>query len=295
MTTRYILIGGTGFFGTALARELRARGLTVVTVARGSRRSSRRPDVRLDVVGEPDRIESILEPGDTVVYLAGLSPLKRPVGGRRRYREVHGTGLRAALTAAVSRGARRFVQVSALGVRPGCGTAYGETKARATGLLRMVAARAAGMESMVVEPSVLFGNGSEIICALDVASRLPRIPLPRIVARIRPIHVSDAAKRLADALTARQLPERLELAGPELLTFHQLAAAYLEPRGTRVALLPRPVTRLLVRIASRVKLPGAPAELEAMLALDNAGSPPQRSDELIAFTRWAAESGPRRR
>ncbi len=295
MTTRYILIGGTGFFGSALASELRARGLTVVTVARGSRGAPLQPDVRLDVVRQPELLESILETGDTIIYLAGLSPLKRPVGGRRRYREVHVTGLRAALTAAVSRGARRFVQVSALGVLSDCGAAYGETKARATALLRSVTARTPGMLSMVVEPSVLFGNGSEIIRALYVASRLPVLPLPRISAQIRPIHVSDAAKRLADALTARKLPERLELVGPEPLGFHQLAAAYLKPRGTRVVLLPHSLTRLLVRVASHLKLPGAPAELEGMLALDNAGSPPQRPDELIAFTRWAAESGPRRR
>lgn len=117
----------------------------------------------------------------------------------------------------------RFVRVSALGVRPDRGAAYGETKARAAGLLRSVAARAARMQTVAVEPSLLFGDGSEIIRALDMASRLPR-----------------------------------------------------------------PLTRLLVRIVSHLKPPGAPAELEAMLALDNAGSPPERPDELITFTRWAA-------
>ncbi|TVR05355.1 MAG: NAD-dependent epimerase/dehydratase family protein [Spirochaetaceae bacterium] len=297
---RYILIGGTGFFGAALARELRARGLTVVTVARGSRSTRRQPNVRLDVVRAPELLGSILEPGDTVVYLAGLSPLKRPVGGRRRYREVHLTGFRAALAAAESRGVSRFVQVSALGVQSGCGAAYGETKTRATELLREAAAQVmpngpARIEPMVVEPSVLFGDGSEIIRTLKRVSRLPLVPLPQIAAQIRPIHVTDAARRLADALTAAQMPGRLELTGPELLAFHQLAAAYLEPRETRVMLLPRSLTRLLVWLASRLKLPGAPAELKAMLALDNAGSPPSQPEELIMFSRWASESRPRGR
>ncbi len=289
MTGRYILIGGTGFFGAALARELLARGLAVVTLARGSRGARQQPDVCVDVVHEPERLSSVFEPGDSVVYLAGLSPLKRPVGGRRRYREVHLTGLRAVLKAAESRGLLRFVQVSALGVRPGDGSAYGETKARATEMLRAAAAGAkASGQAMVVEPSVLFGEGSEIIRALKLASRLPLVPLPQIAAQIRPIHVADAARRLAEVLTAKRLPERLELTGPQLLTFHQLAAAYLEPRGTRVVLLPRLLTRILVRVASWVKLPGAPTELEAMLALDNAGSPPPRPQELIVFSKWAS-------
>lgn len=284
LKTRLVLLGGTGFFGAALAQELRDRGHTVVTVARGTRGA---PDVRADIVRTPQLLEQVFEPGDTVIYLLGLSPLKRPFGGRSRYREVHLDGVVGALAAAWRRGASRFVQVSALGVSRDCGAAYGETKARATAELR-AEARAARIEGLVVEPSILFGDGSEIVRALDLASHFPVVPLPHITAAVRPIHVTDAARRLADAVTAGQMPPRLELTGPELLPFSRLAAAYLKPRGTRVLLLPQGISRLLVRLVSRFKVPGLPAELEAMLAMDNAGEAPPRPEELIAFTRWAA-------
>ncbi len=287
METRFVLLGGTGFFGAALARELRSRGLAVVTVARGTRGA---PDVRADIVRTPHLLGRIFEPGDTVVYVLGLSPLKRPLGGRRRYREVHLDGVRSALAAAVERGVSRFVQVSALGVSRGCGAAYGETKARASAELRAAArreARPGQVQTLVVEPSILFGDGSEIVQALDLAARFPAVPLPHIRPAIRPIHVDDAARRLADAVTAEQMPPRLELTGPELLSFNQLAAAYLKPRGARVLLLPRPVSRLLVRVVSRLRIPGLPAELDAMLAMDNAGEGPPRPEELTRFTRWA--------
>lgn len=285
---RFVLIGGTGFLGAALARELRGRGLRVVTVARGSRTGSTRtaPDVRLDVVRTPEAIDRVIELGDTVIYLAGLSPLARPIGGRRRYRDVHVRGLAATLAAAEKQGAARFVGISALGVSATCAAAYGETKARAAAMVH-----ASRIPGLVVEPSVLFGDGSEIIRALQLASRLAAVPLPRITAAIRPIHVADAARRLADAVTGSPLPERLELTGPELLTFEQVATAYLEPRGTRVILLPRSLSRTLTGLASRIKLPGVPAELDAMLAMDNAGKPPPRPHELIAYSDWAVRIG----
>ena len=281
MRARFVLVGGTGFFGAALTRELRGRGLTVVTIARGTHST---PDIRIDVAGAPELLERVLQPGDTGVYLAGLSPLKRPVGGRRRYREIHLTGLRKALAVAERCGVTRFVQISALGVSRRCGAGYGETKARGTAAVR--AARVAGM---VAEPSILFGAGSEIIRALALASRFPVVPLPHIMAAIRPIHVADAARRLADALTAGQMPQRLELTGPELLSFNEVATAYLKPRGVRIIALPRSLSRLLVRAVSKARIPGLPAELDAMLAMDNAGQPPPSPHELIAFSRWARE------
>lgn len=280
MSGRYVLLGGTGFFGSALAEALRSRGFTVLTVGRGRRGN---PTIRADLVETTESLDPLFLPGDNVIYLLGISPLFRPFGGRRRYRKNHLTTLVRALAAARRRGASRFVQVSALGVSKSCGAAYGETKARAGVILR-----ASSLSTGVAEPSVLYGKGSEIIRALSLLSRLPLLPMPRIPALFRPMHVADAAGRLADAVTGEQLPDRIELSGPEALTLTQVASAYLEPRGTRLVLLPRLVSRLLVAVVSRIKLPGFPAELEAMLAIDNAGSPPEAPEELASFSSWSA-------
>lgn len=282
MKGRYVLIGGTGFFGGALAEELRRRGGEVVTVGRGRRG---RPTVRAELPGETAPLAALLEPEDTVVYMVGLSPLFRPLGGRRRYREAHLSGLVAALAVARRNGVSRFVQVSALGVTRRCGAAYGETKARATGVLR-----ASAVAGCVAKPSILFGEEGEIVRALSLLSRLPLLPMPTLEARFRPIHVSDAACRLAEAVTAEQLPEEVELAGPELLSFPQVASVYLRRRGTRVIPVPPGISRVAVALLSRIKIPGFPAELEAMLAIDNAGRTPDSPEEMTRFTRWSAPS-----
>ena len=78
---RYILIGGTGFFGSALTKELQRRGMEVITVARG--RSGKSPDVALTLPEDWRELQRLIRPGDRVVYLLGVTPIFRPPGGRR--------------------------------------------------------------------------------------------------------------------------------------------------------------------------------------------------------------------
>lgn len=288
MDTRFVLIGGTGFFGRNLREALLERGATVLTASRGRRAtsprapdSSRGPDIRITLPEELSALKEALRPGDRVVYLVAATPLRRPLGGRKVYRERHLLGFARVLEMARSRGVAHVTYTSALGVTLDAGAAYAETKARAERLLAR--SRIAGS---VVAPSILFGPGSEIVAALALLSRLPVVPLPDIGAPFRPIHVYDAARIVAEAIMQENPPERLELSGPEALSFAEVAQVYLEARGRRTLLIPRGLSAVGVTLASRIKLPGAPAELEAMLSIDNAGAPPENPAELVRFTEW---------
>lgn len=281
MEGRFILIGGTGFFGSALAGALRARGATVLTASRRES-SGGGQHIRVCLPGDIRGVEDALRPGDRIVYLVAATPLRRPLGGRRTYRRLHLEGFRTVLALAETRGVQQLTYTSALGVHTAAGSAYAETKARAETLLADSRVR-----GTVVAPSILFGRGSELVSALDLVSRLPVVPIPSLSAPFRPIHVADAARITASALTSTQPPPRVELSGPELLTVTEIARSYLEPRGTTVIELPRALSRRAVSLVSRIKLPGAPAELEGMLAIDNAGAPPEDPTALIRFTEWA--------
>jgi NADH dehydrogenase len=173
------------------------------------------------------------------------------------------------------------VYLSALGVTRNAGAAYAETKAQAEALVE-----ASRLESTIVLPSILFSSGSEIIALLRAVSRLPVVPLPKISAPFRPIHLSDAARRIADAVLDENPPRRLPLTGPEVLSFSDVARLYLQKRGTSVLALPPALTPSLLRIISRLKLPGLPAELDRMLAIDNAGAPPPQAKRLIRYSSW---------
>lgn len=280
MNPRIVLLGGTGLFGSALRRELQDRGSRVVVVARGSSRRNK-PDIALDLTKQGERLAQLLEPGDSVVYLLGRSPLRRPRGGRRSYAEVHLRGAANALAAAEASGAGRFFLVSALGVSTHSGAAYAETKAKAE-----VRARSSDLATTVVAPSILFGKGSEIIATLRLLARLPVVPLPRLAAPLRPIYVGDAARLLADALLSNEPPDRLELVGPERMSFTEIASLYLEVAGTTVLRLPTGISHLLIKALSRIRVPLFPAEIEAMLSIDNAGGPPSKPEELVRFREW---------
>lgn len=297
MANRIVLVGGTGYLGTALTRELTRRGAAVIVAARGMSRPARvaatagkadaaappgpQPRFRSADITSPASLRDLLEPGDTVVNLVGLSPVRRPVGGRRSYRLSHLEGTRNLLAAAETAEAHRFVYLSALGVTRDAGAAYAETKAQAEALIE-----ASPLESIIVLPSILFSADSELVGLLRLVSRFPAVPLPQIAAPFRPIHVSDAAARIADALLADDPPGRLPLAGPERLSFSDFVRRYLRERGTPAVPLPAALTPPLLGLVSRLKIPGLPAELDRMLAIDNAGDAPSRPEEMIRYTSW---------
>ena len=278
---RFLLVGGTGFFGSALKLELERLGASVLTIARG-RLSSTPPDYALDVVANGMELEHLLRSGDTVVYLVARSPLWRPLGGRKAYRQAHLSGAIQCLQAGGRAGIRRFVYVSALGVERGCGAAYAETKARTEAILRE-----SSTPTSVIAPSILFDEESEIVQALELLCRFPWVPIPKIEVPFRPIHRRDAARIVAAALLQEKVPGRIELTGPEKLTFTEVAETYLLPRGIRVYPMPRLVSTLAIALLSRLKLPGLPSELRGMLSIDNAGAPPAVAGEMAEMTHFS--------
>ena len=298
MANRIVLAGGTGYLGTALAAELARHGATVVVAARGVSRPASpasgtaaasgpagvpAPPPRFHSVDltRPASLENLLQSGDTVVHLVARSPVRRPRGGRRTYRMIHVEGTRNLLAAAEAAGARRFVYLSALGVTRNAGAAYAETKAQAERLVD-----ASSLESTIVLPSILFSSDSEIIKLLHMVSRLPAVPLPEIAAPFRPIHVTDAARRIGEAVLSEDPPQRLPLTGPEELSFSDFVRRYLLERGTFVLPMPPALTPLLLRLVSLLKIPDFPAELDRMLAIDNAGEAPARPGEMVRYSRW---------
>jgi uncharacterized protein YbjT (DUF2867 family) len=293
---RLLVVGGTGFLGSTVVEVARERGLAVVSVARGNRRgfADRYPDIVCDIT-RPERLRGVIAAGDTVLNLVGLSPVARPRGGRRGYYGSHTAGTRNLVKAADDAGAAALIYISALGVHRWCGAAYGETKAQAEQIV--LTARTPGL---IIAPSLLFGDSSEIVQALDLIARrwpLPGISVPNIDTDFRPIHVDDAARRIVDLSVAIGSGEgpvakrnAVPLVGPERLTGYEIVARYLEARGIAVSRLPSPVSMVVVALLSRLKFPGLPAELNRMLALDNAGTPPEFPHDLMAYSRWVTPS-----
>ncbi|MFC6726278.1 SDR family oxidoreductase, partial [Halobium palmae] len=115
-----LVVGGTGFVGSFLARELHERGHEVAVLSRNPGEADLAAAVERvsGDVTDYDSIEGAFEGRDAVYFLPALSPLFKPDGGDEMHFRIHLQGTENAVRAAETHGVDRYVQMSALGADP---------------------------------------------------------------------------------------------------------------------------------------------------------------------------------
>ncbi len=262
-----LVVGGTGFIGTALCRELDARGHDVTALSR-SPEDADLPDAVDRVAGDVtayDSIEGAFQGQDAVYYLVALSPLFKPSGPG--HEAVHLGGTENTLRAAREHGVDRLVHMSALGADPDGPTAYIRTKGEAE---RRV--RDAGLDWTILRPSVVFGDGGEFV----PFSR--KLTTPYVTGlpgggrtRFQPLWVGDLVLMLVEALAEDHVGETYELGGPEVLTLADVTRMAYRARGQSVSVLPIPMSLAGVGLKIADPVPFVPfgADQARSLRMDN--------------------------
>lgn len=193
-----LVVGGTGFVGTHLCRELAERGHHVTALSRSPDEADLPPEVDR-VAGEAtayDSIEGAFEGQDAVVFLVALSPLFKPKGGYERHYDVHLGGTENAVRAAEEHGVEKYVQMSALGADPNADTAYIRSKGEADRVVR-----SSGLDWTIFQPSVVFGEGDEFVGFTKQLAPPYFTPLPGGgKSKFQPIWVGDIVEMLAMAV-----------------------------------------------------------------------------------------------
>ncbi len=221
-----LVVGGTGFLGKHLCRELRERGHDVTALSR-SPDDGTLPEGVETIAGDVtayDSIETAFEGKDVVVNLVALSPLFRPRGGEETHFTVHRDGTENVVRAAEAHDVRRIVQMSALDADPDGPTAFIQSKGLAEKLVRD-----SDLEWVIFRPSVVFGDGGEFIPYTKQLAPPYFTPLPGGgKTRFQPIWVGDLARILADAIESSgpddpHVSEVYEIGGPEILTLAEIA------------------------------------------------------------------------
>jgi NADH dehydrogenase len=243
-----LLTGATGVVGSALLRRLTAAGEPVRCLVRDPNRLSDqrvRVQIALGDLANPSSFRNALRGVDTVIHLAA-SIRDQP---RTSIEELNGVATMRLVGGAERAGVRRFVFFSALGASLHSRTRFFRSKAMAQD-----AVEGSELETTVFLPSIVYTPGDPWLTLLSRLAWLPAVPVSGSGrALYQPIWAEDAAAAVMASLNGGQSP-RVELAGPEALSYDDMVRLSLRAAGRRRRLLhvPLPVVRASLRGLVRV-------------------------------------------
>ena len=233
-----LLTGATGLVGSALLPRLTARGLPVRCLVRDPRRLGPervRVQIALGDLTDPPSFRNALRGVTTVVHLAAAIR-DQPEGS---IEELNGIATWRMVEAAERAHVERFVFFSALGA-----TAHDRTRfLRAKALAEDAVTGAQALRTTVVAPSLIYAPQSPWLASLQRAALLPLVPMSgRGRAVYQPIWAEDVADCVVAILERGQdeQTERIELAGPQTLSFEEIVRLVVRSFGRERPVLPVP-------------------------------------------------------
>ncbi|KUJ80519.1 NAD-dependent dehydratase [Ruegeria marisrubri] len=237
---RVIVLGGTGFLGSRVVKELRSRGFPVRIATRFPEKLSREVSELGEDVGvvrsdlrDPDVLKRAFEDASAVVNCVGLYVETRTDS----FRDVHVDGARAVAEAAGTLGVSNLIQISGIAAEPESPSSY--VRARAEG---EDAVRRAFPAATILRPSAMFSRSGAFFGDLDAIVRsLPVVPLfGDGSTRLQPVHVGDVAKAVAVTSGRAGRGEVFELGGPDIFTYKEILQRLARRAGRRRVFLPVP-------------------------------------------------------
>jgi NADH dehydrogenase len=228
--------------GGALLPLLLESGHEVRALVREPRRLGRhRVNVQLALVdlADPHGLRHAVRGCDTVIHLAAAIRDQPP----RRVEEINGLGTFRLLRAAERAGAERFLFFSALGATQFQRTRFFRSKA-----LAEAAVLDSGLSGTVFAPSIVYEPGDPWVTLMRRLALLPVLPVSGSgSASYQPIWALDVARcALAWVNGEGERRERYELAGPQVLSYDEIARVIADAAGRRrpIVHVPLPLVRL---------------------------------------------------
>jgi NADH dehydrogenase len=225
-----LIIGGTGFLGSAITREIARRPTSAdFCLTLPTRRRERTKHLAVlptanivDAnVHDPATLERLMRDQDAVISLVGV--LKGGEG------EPYGPGFARAhaelpakiAAAAKATGVQRVLHVSALKVAADAPSGYLRSKAAGEAALQ-----AAGLDLTIFRPSVIFGQGDSFLTLFaGMAKIAPFFPLACADARFQPVWVDDVVAAVVDSLERPQsIGQSYDLCGPKVYALRELVS-----------------------------------------------------------------------
>jgi NADH dehydrogenase len=188
-------------------------------------------------LGDPHGLRHALRGADTVVHLAAAIRDEPP----RRLEEVNGLGTLRLLQAAERAGVKRFVFFSALGA-----TRFQRTRFFRSKALAEEGVRTSPLHTTIFAPSIIYDRDDPWVRIMRRLALLPVLPISGSgKARYQPIWAQDVARCITAAIERDAEDARYELAGPETLSYDEIARVIAASAGRQRPLVhvPLPIVR----------------------------------------------------
>lgn len=225
---KIFISGATGFVGGHLCRELLARGHELRLLAH---RGNKGPATGIEYIqGDVSLRDDCIKGGAGVDAIINLVGIIREFPGRGiTFEKLHARATENMVAAANENGVSRFLQMSALGSRPGAVSGYHKSKYRGEQILA-----ASGLDWTIFRPSLIYGPKDAFVNM--IAGFIRRLSMVPVIGngnyRLQPIHADDVARCFAMAL---EKPETIgrsyNLCGRDRLSYVELVDTIAKVMG----------------------------------------------------------------
>ena len=266
MPGRIMVTGVSGFVGSAVTDELLSRGYAVNALLNRKPVDERGGRVKSFAGGLFDEraLDAAIAGCDAVIHLVGIIVERR--GRGITFERIHFQGTKKVVDAAKHAGVRRYVQMSALGVRPGAVSNYHKSKYLAEQYVR-----ASGLDWTIIRPSLIHGPRGEFMQMEKKWAKRKAPPflfMPYFGAgfmgrggagMLQPVYIGDVTRAFVDALeNPKTIGEVYLLGGSERLTWpalHRASAEAMIGKRRWVMAIPAWKAKILTRIVPGPLLP----------------------------------------
>ena len=223
---RVVIVGGSGFIGSAIANRLCEAGVTVLIPTRRRSRAGHvlllpNAEVVEADVHDPAALARLFEDADAVINTVGVLHSRPGTPFGPDFARAHVELPQKIVTACRTAGVARLVHISALGADANGPSEYQRSKAAGE---HAIEAAGPDIAWTILRPSVVFGRGDSFLNLFaDLARMFPVLPLTGASCRFQPVYVEDVAEAVYQSLTRPDAAgQTFELAGPTVYTLRQL-------------------------------------------------------------------------
>ncbi|TCK06259.1 NAD-dependent epimerase/dehydratase family protein [Phorcysia thermohydrogeniphila] len=234
--SKILITGASGFIASHLIKALPQENL--ILLSRSEKLKTKYPKATFVQFSEEKIGELVVDSKpDVIVNLIGILVEK----GNNTYEKVHFELTKRLVEAAKRVNLRKFIHISALGVRPNSRSRYHQSKWKAEEFIR-----SSGVPYAIFRPSIVLGEEQKLYEDLRFFSRFtPIIPAPKM--KVQPVSVEKVVDSVRKAIYG-DVTGTFELCGEKVMSMKELFELVLSELG---------IKRLVVEVPKVFFLPAA--------------------------------------